>query len=78
MAQWYPLVSLQQQDAGSIPGVAQWVEDLALMQLLCRLQLWLGFDPTGSSICHMEPKKEKKKEKKGKKPPLNSCAISSE
>ena len=26
-----------------IPGPAQWVEDLVLLQLWCRLQLWLGF-----------------------------------
>ena len=26
---------------GSIPGLAQWVKDLALRELWCRLQTWL-------------------------------------
>ena len=33
------------EEAGSIPVLAQWVKDLALMQLWCRLQLQLPFDP---------------------------------
>ena len=28
-----------------VPVVAQWVNDLALLQLQCGSQLWLGFDP---------------------------------
>ena len=30
---------------GSIPGLTQWVKDLALLQLWCGSQLWLGFCP---------------------------------
>ena len=30
---------------GLIPGPVQWVKDPVLLQLWCRLQLQLGFDP---------------------------------
>ena len=30
---------------GLIPSPAQWVKDLALLQLWCSSQMWLGFDP---------------------------------
>ena len=30
---------------GSITGLAQWVKELALLQLWSRSQLWLRFDP---------------------------------
>ena len=39
------VASLKHWDTGSIPIPAQWVEDLMLPQLWCRLQLWLGSDP---------------------------------
>ena len=49
-------------DVGSIPGLAWWVKDPALLQLRLWLQLWLGSDPwPGSSICRRLAKKEKKK-----------------
>ena len=57
--------SLEHQDTGLIPGPAQWVKDLAFLQLWHRSQLWLGSDPWArNSICHMAAKKEKKKKKK--------------
>ena len=31
--------------AGLIPSPGQWVKDVALLQLWCRSQLWLRFDP---------------------------------
>ena len=40
--------------AGSISSLVQWVEDLALQQLWCRLQLWLRFNPWPREL-HMLP-----------------------
>ena len=52
------LTSWERWDEGSIPGLAPWVKDLALLRL--RWQLWFGSDPwPGNSICRGEAKKEK-------------------
>ena len=52
------VASLDQWDADLIPGLAQWVEDPALLQLWCGLQLQLRTDPwPGNSICHRAAKK---------------------
>ena len=57
--------SLERWAAGSSPGLAQWVKDLALPQLGHRLQLWLRSDPwPGNSIGHRAAKKETNKQKK--------------
>ena len=54
-------LSWEHWDTGSIPGPAQWVNDLALLQLWPRWQLWLGSDPWPRYfICHRAAKKEKK------------------
>ena len=45
MAQWVNDSACLCGDASSIPGLVQWVKDLALMQLWCRLKLGLRFDP---------------------------------
>ena len=49
--------------AGSGASPAQWVKDLALLQLWCKLQMQLGFDPWPQEL-HMprvQPGKKKKK-----------------
>ena len=46
-------MSLQLWDAGLIPGAAQWVKDLELLQLQQRWQSGLRSDPwPGNSICY--------------------------
>ena len=60
MVQWVkdPVLSLQ--GWGSEPGPAQWVKDLALLQLWCRSQLQLRSDPwPRNSMCHGAAKKRK-------------------
>ena len=58
------MASRERQHTGLIPGPAEWVKDLALLQLQHRSQLWplwLGSDPwPGNSICHRVAKKESK------------------
>ena len=57
------MASWEHQDTGSIPGVAQWVKDLALLHLWFGSQLWLRSDPwPGNSICLGAAKKGIKKE----------------
>ena len=36
--------------AGSLPGLAQWVKDLVLCELWCRLQMWLGSGVAGAVV----------------------------
>ena len=53
-------VSLQHQDAGLIPGPAQWVERSGTVPAAAQSQLQVGSDP-GNSMCFWEAKKGGKK-----------------
>ena len=45
VAKWVKNPTRMHEDVGSIPGLAQWVKDLVLLWLWCRLQIQLQFDP---------------------------------
>ena len=39
------------EDVGLIPGLTQWVKDLACGELWCRLQMWLGSRVAVAKAC---------------------------
>ena len=65
MVQWIDSISVQLQDAGSIPGLAQWDKGFGVAAAAAKSQVWLRSDPwPGNSICRGAAKKVKKKKKK--------------
>ena len=67
VAQWLTNTTKIHEDSGLIPGLTQWIKDLALLWLWCRIWLIqpLAWEPPYAECSHKKQKNKKNGDKPG-------------